>query len=229
MTGRASLSPLVLVAVVLAILIGVVGAVLVGGVSGPPPTPHAGEVVISLPSQVWGLLFLSPLIVGLLTLVLRRLFQSSVKYSNRTWLQLLVMAAVVLLFLFALSVLNPNSSGRVTVVGNGPPSPHANNSTNQSNTTTAQNASLPGSSASFSLPSWGLVAVVGAVSLCVAVVAIPGVLAFLHVPGEGAETREDVRVARRLGEQIPSGKEAQGTVLAVGGTGEEDNLGIDLA
>lgn len=183
MAGGRSASPFILVAVVLAVLVGVVAAVLVGG-SPTPPAPHAGELIVQFPTAVWGVLFLSPLLVGFTVLLARRLVGRSMTYSRRTLVQLLVVAAVALLFLYLLTHGAGGGGGTVGVQG----TPSSTNSTNTSAGGGHANHSAPppptnstglGASPTLTIPSWGVLAIVAAVTVCVGIFAAPGVVSLL--------------------------------------------------
>ena len=188
MAGGRSSSPFVFVAVVLAVLVGVVAAVLVGG-SPTPPAPHAGELIVQLPTAVWGVVFLSPLLVGFTVLMARRLVGRSMSYSRRTLVQLLVVAAVAVLFFYLLTHGGGGGGGTVGVEG----TPTSTNTTNTSGGHSNHSAPPPptnstglGSSPSLTIPSWGLLLIVAAVTGCVAVVAAPGVVSLLVGRRRGA-------------------------------------------
>jgi len=197
MRERRPTSAYVLLAVLLAGLVGIVATLLVG--SAPKaPVAHAGELVISLPDQVWGLVLLSPLLVGFAVLILQRLTAKAMSHSRRTLVQFGVAFVICVLFVYAAS-LATHSSGSVGVVS---PSPGSNNTTtppvNNSGTPPPNSSGLGISGTSLTIPTWGLVALVAALSTTVAVLALPGALSLFHGrrrPGPGGpEPSEQDRI-----------------------------------
>ncbi|HTW77506.1 MAG TPA: DUF4129 domain-containing protein [Thermoplasmata archaeon] len=191
------------VALGLAVVVGVVALVLPGASPHLAP-PHAGQLTITLPTEVWGLLFLSPVLAGFAVLVARRLLGPTWSFSRRTFVQLAVIVVLLLLFLYVLSHANSGPNGYVSVAGDTPLNVTSNNSTVHNNTTNSTpghgngGGSTPGavpSPSSFAIPTWALLAVGVALTAVVAALALPGVLSGLQrrrppVAG-GAATDDD--------------------------------------
>jgi hypothetical protein len=222
MTTVRSLSPFAYVAVVLALIIGVVAALLVGG-SPSPPAAHAGELTINLPTTVWGLLYLSPLLVGFSVLLARRALGGSWKFSRRVLLQLAIAAAVALLFVFIFSQIN-STNGTVSFTQ----TPATNNTT----APPGQNHSVPpqprsnstgyGSAPTLAIPGWALLAVAGGVTAFVAVLAVPGVLSVLLArrrsgPGGGSPSAADLAEAQyavaEASDALGRGEDPRATII----------------
>jgi len=199
-------SPFVYSAVVLAIIVGVVAAILVGG-STSPPAQHAGELVVNLPDQVWGLLFLSPLLIGLAGILLQRLLSQAAKQSRRVYVQLVVVLVLALLFLYLVAHLG-SGGGTVVVVGGSQPSNNttANLSQNHSHPAPPGGATGLGSSPTWNVPGWVLLGIVGAVSACVGLLAVPGVIDRLvghrrrHPGGAGPSTADRLEAQAAVAE-----------------------------
>ncbi|HYA10489.1 MAG TPA: DUF4129 domain-containing protein [Thermoplasmata archaeon] len=174
-------SPFVIVAIVVAVLVGVVAAVLVG-TAPTPPAPRAGELSVTLPDQVWGLLFLSPLLVGLSMLVARRLLGENAKHPRRVLITVGVAALLAILFVAFSTYGSTGNSGTVSV-GSGLHPPVNNstptNGTPGSNGSQGSGATGLGPASSVGLPAWSLLLTAAGLSAAVGLLAVPGALALL--------------------------------------------------
>jgi hypothetical protein len=167
-------SPFLYVLLAVAVLVGVV-AVLLAGTAPTAPSSRAGQIVIDLPTGVWGLLFLGPLLVGLGAAVLQRLRNGAVGIPSRMLLTFVVMIVLCFLFLYLLAGAGTGGTGTVSLGGASPPA-----STNQSAPPNVSGPPPNGTSVAapqtVTITLTDVVAVVAALSVCVAVLAIPGVL-----------------------------------------------------
>ena len=190
------------VALGVAVIVGVVALVLPGATPHVTP-PHAGQLTISLSTQVWGLLFLSPILAGFAVLVGRRLLGPSWSFSRRTFVQLAVVVVLLLLFIYVLSHANSGTNGYVSVAGGSPVNATSNNSTghNTTNSTTGHGSgggssvgAVPAPSG-VTIPGWLLLVVGVALTAVVAALALPGVLSGLQrrrqAGGAGTATDDD--------------------------------------
>ncbi len=167
------IAALLVVTVLVAVAAVAIGHLPSGG-SGPSGPSAPGELNVVLPAWAWGLLFLSPLLVGYGGILLRRLTEGSLK--AKSW-ALLVLLAVGVLFLYllahggfggsgSLGFGTPgNSTGGTTGGGNNSSPPPGPNST-----------PAPGGATSFSFAVPPVVVGASAVVIC-------GVIVALIVPG----------------------------------------------
>lgn len=172
--------PVVYLVLAVAVVAGVGASFLLGGLPHPSTGPRTQwQLSIELPPVVWGLLLLSPLIVGWAALILRRLTGPAWKISGETKLAIPVFIALAILFVYLMGQATTGQSGTVTY-GTGPSGGKVND-TNTSNVTQHVNASGGGVAGPLvvSAPSWVLLSSILAVTLFVALLAVPGILAGL--------------------------------------------------
>lgn len=162
----------------LAVLLGLVAVFLSGAAPTAPPS-RAGQLVVDLPPAVWGLLYLSPLLAGIVAIFVQRIRQGSARFDRSALLSFGAMFVVALLFLYVLSATGPTGSGgTVSVTGSSPP-------TNRT-TSPAPNGTLPPSNGTsvttpdtVTITSTWLIGIAVALVACVGVLAVPGVLSRL--------------------------------------------------
>jgi hypothetical protein len=207
---------LLLVLLGLAVLLGLVAVFLSGAAPAAPPT-RAGQLVVDLPPAVWGILYLSPLFVGLAAVLLQRLRQGRAAIDRSTLVSLAVMLAVAVLFLYLVSATAPaGTGGTISVTGSTPPTntsqtpPH--NSTPPPNGTTVPTSDT----VTISTPVLLLVAL--AVCAGVGLLAVPGVLSRLIDRGRGPRALPEVRpgIERALAEAgaaIDGGADLRETIV----------------
>jgi hypothetical protein len=205
MPGRTSRTWVVYVVLLLALVIGVVSAVLVGGTPGPvgPAPTHAGELIVNLPPAVWGLIFLAPLLVGWAAILLRRLLGGSMSYGSRTLLIAGVLFAVAILFVYVLSVVGSGGGGWLGVSGSSSTSSNSTNSSSSGGGSNSSGTGTPVYGPALKLPAWAIFLFVGVLCALVAAVAVPGVLASLvdrrprgfGAAGSSAAAREELAKA----------------------------------
>jgi len=161
----------------LALVVGVVAALLVAGAPSPP-APRAGEVQIDLPLDAWGALLLGPLLAGL-TAIFVRWARAPRTGAGRAIVQtagVLLVCGVVLLVL-----LNAFGSGngflRYTTSGGGSPSGNNTTGGGHSNGTggTVPGGTVPGTY-TYVLGPWAIVGILVGLSALVGLLAVPGVL-----------------------------------------------------
>jgi hypothetical protein len=197
---------LLYVLLLVAILVGVVAALLVAASPSPPPA-RPGQVVVDLPPSVWGLLFLSPLLVGLGGLLYRSVTEPTSHVAKRTLAVFVVLLLLAVVFIWTFAAGGFGGGGLLTV-GPGPGNltspPHNNTTTPPSgnNTTNVSQGYLPPSGITVArLTAADLVWVVLGVTVLVGALAVPGVLAVLldrrpRSRGGGAPLRRaEVRAA----------------------------------
>lgn len=179
--------------VLLLFLAGIAGAAasLLVGTAPKPPPPQAGELIINLPTTVWGLLFLSPILVGLTVFLLQRVTGGSA--SVRRWAALYACVVVLLFVAFVLLVALGGSGGGGTVgyssSGKGT-SPPQNNSSGGGTGGGSGGSGGPTKLYTLSLPSWSLAAFVLLLAVCAGALAIPGVISRLvDRPGRSPRPR----------------------------------------
>jgi hypothetical protein len=197
-----------------ALLVGIVASLLVGA-APPPPRAQAGEVVVDLPSTVWGFLYLSPLVGGLAVIVARRLTEGSVEL-RRTLVG--AGAALVMALLFIYLVHGGGSIGQGTItITTGPG--HTNSTPPaKTNTSPTNGTTVPGTYV-VHVTSWILLALVAGISVCVAVLVLPGMLSRLidRAPRKARgprTTRVQVQAALAdAGEAIDRGADPRETVI----------------
>jgi len=202
MAAGRGLSPYLYVALALPVIIGVVAAVLAGTLPSPAG-PHSGELIINLPDQVWGLLFLSPLLVGLTAILVRRIVGPSLSFERRGLVVVLAVALLALLFIAVFSH-GGSSGGSVGVASpgsGGSGGAHGINTTGHNNTSgggqgsggsgQSSGSTGVGSGGFVNIPGWAMLAVVVALCVCVIAVAVPGVISAVHRIG-----RREPRSAR---------------------------------
>lgn len=213
-------SPLPLAVVLgLAVVVGVV-AVLLAGAAPPPPAAQAGELVVNLPTAVWGLLCLSPLLVGFAAVLARRLSETSLGFPGRAVVSLAVIVALLVLFVVLFHTSGSNGQGSVSIsrgggggTGNTTPVRTTNNSSRGVNGT-----SVAGSY-SYTISFGVVLAAVVGISALVAVLAIPGALSRLagRRPGGGpgpAVLRVEILPAlQEAGAAIERGEDPRETVV----------------
>ncbi len=203
MAARPGARWLIYVVLLLSLVVGVVAALLVGGTPGPPPA-HAGEVIINLPPYAWGLLFLSPLLIGWAVVLVYRAMSEKSRFGQ-SLVGFAAIAAVAILFVYILAVVGGGGGGTIAVSGS---STGANNTTNNSTNSTPGHTSGPNGTgtttplfgASLHLPGWALVAFIVGLCAVAGVVAVPGVLSALidrrpKGPGGGGDAAREVRNA----------------------------------
>lgn len=203
----------------LAVAVGLV-AILLAGSAPSLPRAQAGEVTVNLPAEVWGLLLLSPLLVGVAAIILRRLTEGSVRLHHGSVLVTVgVILVFVLLFTYVFGSRGSVDQGTVTVSpGNGGGStsgpPHStNNSTSKVNGTT-----VPGTYV-VTIPAWALGLLLGGLVACVAVLALPGTISRLLDRGSRPDRPSPVvrsRVQTALayaGAAIDRGEDPRETVV----------------
>ncbi len=112
----------------LAVLVGIVAALLVAA-APVAPTPSVGQIVVQLPTTVWGLLLLAPFLTGLMAIVVQRLLAGKRSVGRgRVVLAAVGLAVAALIVLgILLAVTNPGPQGSVTVPTT--PQPPAKNNT----------------------------------------------------------------------------------------------------
>lgn len=197
--GRGALWLVLLVA----LLVGIVAALL-RGAAPANGTPPAGQVIINLPTEVWGLLFLSPLIVGFAALILRRLLFGSRPVPSSAVVAFVVVLALLTLFVFLVHGGNGNQ-GTVTVAP-GPPKGGGGGTGNSSgcpncSPSSPKNATAP--AISFVIGPWVLLALLLGLGTLVAALAVPGVISRLvdrgprPTPAPGEEVHEEARAETR--------------------------------
>jgi hypothetical protein len=169
--------PALAMALGLALLVGFAAVLLVGSAPAAPPA-RDGSLLISLPAEVWGLLLLCPILLGLASLLFRRGSGPSLGVSPAP---LVILLIVGILFTYLL-VHGIAGSGSVSYVAPGTPtntSQPTNNSTPTNNSSHPGNASTPGGGSTLHLPPWTLEVIVAATAGIVAVLAMPGVLSWI--------------------------------------------------
>lgn len=182
-------------AVLVAAALFALAAVLLVGTPGSAPgspgtsNPSSGEVTIELPLAVWGLLFLSPLIVGLGAIIYRRLTEPGVRSVGGA-----VIGVLVLLLLYVLLMHGSGGTGSVSV--GPPPPPPANNTTGGGGSSGGGGGGGFGS-ASFhlSIPPYVPWLTAGGLCVVVGLLALPGVVSRFadraRKSGGGAAPRTD--------------------------------------
>ena len=146
-----------------------------GSAPGSPGRPSSsGEVQIELPAAVWGLLFLSPLIVGVGALIYRRLTEPGVRSMGGV-----VIGVLVLLLLYVLLMHGSGGSGSVSI-GTPPPPPPDNNTTGGGGSSGGGGGGGFGSATfQLSIPPYVPWLVAGGLCVVVVVLALPGVVSRL--------------------------------------------------
>jgi hypothetical protein len=165
----------------LAVLVGLVAALLVAG-APTPPTPRAGEVQIDLPPTAWGALLLAPLLVGFAGI----LFRWAKAPAGRTGRALLLVAGVVLLCGVVMMILlnafgSGNGAFRYTASG-GSPSANTTGGGTPPNSSGPPGGTTPGTvpgTYTFDIGPWMIVALLVGVCSFVGFLAVPGVLSRL--------------------------------------------------
>ncbi len=164
----------------LAVVAGVAAAFLLGA-SPAPPKPQAGELIISAPTYVWGILFLLPLGAGLAALFFRRATEGSFSPPARALVIMVVILLLGALFVYVygradgpvgLSVSIGSNSGTGSGVPTNNSSAPANGSGGGSGNGTVHGAAL----ASFTLSPWIVLVVIAGISVCLVALSLPGVL-----------------------------------------------------
>lgn len=176
MDPRRRPSLLLWVVLLLAVVVGVVSVVLVGS-SPTPPTPHAGEIIINFPPEVWGLLFLSPLLVGLAAIALQHIAKRTRRVPRQVVVAFVVVFGLLLVFVFILSNTPGTSTGSVSVVT--PPPSNSTGASHANNTSSgggSGSGATPAPAVSFPVPSWVLLVLVAGLTVIVGGLAIPGML-----------------------------------------------------
>jgi len=166
----------------LAVLVGVVASLLSGASPSPPPT-HAGQLTVELPAQVWGLLMLSPLLVGVGVLIARRFTEGTSRLSSRDLAAFAVLIVFLLLVVYLLHPVGSGAQGTISISkGQGPgcgncskvppPPPPPHNSSPKNGTAVAPSFVV-------NLGPWVLWLLVLGVTAIVAALAVPGVISRL--------------------------------------------------
>ncbi len=161
----------------LAVVVGVVAALLVAA-APPPPAPHAGQFEVQLPTQVWGVLFLAPLLAGIGGLLFQRATQGRASPGRGALVAILVVVALLIALGVILALATPGPQGTVSVGTSNPPPNPGNNSTHHSGgggTTTG----ATGSTTVFTFTSWDLLAVVAIACTVVGLLTVPGTISRL--------------------------------------------------
>lgn len=170
---------LVIFLVVMAVLVGVVASFLLASVP-QPSAAHAGQLVVDLPTEVWGLLFLLPMLTGLGAILFRRFTEPAWHVPSSAIPMFVMILALAIAFLYLFAAFGGSGNGSITLVGGTPTSP-----TNTSNPPPPNGTPAPPATANrtagytLSLPAWVWVAVGAVVAGLVALVAAPGVLSAL--------------------------------------------------
>ncbi|HTT16906.1 MAG TPA: DUF4129 domain-containing protein [Thermoplasmata archaeon] len=211
-----------LVAVVLgvAVALGIVASLL--AVAAPtPPKPRAGELIVDLPETLWGLFFLSPLLVGVAALLLRRLTHRGTVIQRTGMLVAVVLLLVAVVFVYVLAAQGSSNASYVGYFHGSPPAG------NNSSSPPSPKGSGPGNSSSAPVPGtelirisgWMAIAGVAGLSAVVAVLAVPGMLSRVFdrrgptvrvSPTERARAREAVAEA---GAAIRQGGDPRETIV----------------
>jgi len=180
----------------LAVLIGVAVSLLAAAAPSPT-TPRAGEVVVDLPTTFWGALLLSPLLVGFAG-ILFRWARAPRATTGRTILlgfAILLLVGVSLLLLLAIAhptagtvgfVTNGSTGGSTNTSGGSPPPGGSGG--------TAGGGTVPGTYV-YTVGTWMMLALVLAISACVGLLAVPGVLS--RLAGRGPPAARPAPVDRR--------------------------------
>jgi hypothetical protein len=199
-----------------ALLVGIVASLLVGA-APPPPRAQAGELVVDLPPTVWGFLCLSPLIAGLVVIVARRLTEGAAK-MRRTLVGAAVALVIALLFIYL--VHGGGSLGQGTVTVTTGPNPVNTTQPAKTNPPTppANGTSVPGTYI-VTIQSWTLAALVAGVSVCVAALALPGMLSRVldrrprKAPGPPTARVQVQAALADAAAAIDRGEDPRGTVI----------------
>ncbi len=224
MGGRPSRTWVIYVVLLLALLVGVVAAVLVGGTPGPAGAggQHSGQLIVTLPVQVWGLIFLAPLLVAWTVLVLRRLLGGSMSWAARGLVVAVALFAVAILFVYVLGAVGGGGGGTLSVTG--PTSPGTNNtsSTSGGGGTNATGTGTPYHGPSLNLPAWAVYVFVAVLCGLVALVAVPGVVSslvdrrpkHLGLAGSNDAAREELqRALAEASRALDSGADPRTTIV----------------
>jgi hypothetical protein len=162
-------------------LAGIVGVVasLLAGAAPPPPPSQGGELAVDLPMPVWGLLCLSPLLVGFGALIVRRLTEPGMGITGRMVVSVVLVLVMLLVFLYLLAAGGSHGGGSITITTGGPGHTNATRPPPTNNSTPPVNGtSVPGTY-TVAVQPWELLTGVVAVSAVVGALALPGVLARL--------------------------------------------------
>jgi len=213
----------VLLAAVLGVagLAGLVASFLVGSAPAPP-RPHAGQLIVTMPPTVWGLLFLSPLALGFGAILYRRLTGPVGEYPAGTATMVVSILLAALLFLFLLSLGRGGGYGSISVPTSNPTTPPSNLSGGLNGTSNASNGTTTPvglSNLTFHLGPWVLVGLVLGICGLVVVLAIPGMVSRIaDRPGkfkaDGVPDRAQVQAAlAQAAVEIDRGEDPRGTVV----------------
>lgn len=200
----------------LALAIGIVASLL--AVAAPtPPTPRAGELVVDLPMTMWGLIFLSPLLVGVTVLAAQRILDRR-SVSRISKVAFAVLLALAVLFVYVLVATHGSSSGTISYVSSpapknqtSPPPPHGGSGNSSP-------APVPGTTI-FKVTAWMGIAIALGLTGLVALLALPGVIGRVvggaprsprSPPVDRARVREAVAEA---GSAIDRGEDARETIV----------------
>ena len=176
--GRGRFALLLLLGV--AVAVGLVATFVAGSAPAVPRAPGTGEVAVDLPAQVWGLLYLSPLIAGFGVLLIRRLTEGSVAGTGVA-VGTVVLLILLLLFIYVFSRAGSFHQGTITIApgsGGGSSSsgytpPISNNSSSAKNGT-----AVPGTFV-LTIPASALFLGIAGLVACVVALAFPGVISRL--------------------------------------------------
>lgn len=171
---------LVIFLVVMAVLVGVVASFLLASIP-QPSAAHAGQLVVDLPTEIWGLLFLLPMLTGLGAILFRRITGPTWHVPGSAIPMFVMILALAIAFLYLFAAFGGSGNGSITLVRGTPTSP-TNTSTPPPppNGTPAPPATTNRTAGyTLSLPAWVWVAVGAVVAGLVALVAAPGVLSAL--------------------------------------------------
>jgi Domain of unknown function (DUF4129) len=160
----------------LAVLLGVAVSLLVAG-APTPSAPRAGEIVVNLPPVFWGALLLSPLLVGLAAVVFRAAHGRATGLGRTMLVGFGILIVLGVAFMVLLALSHQGSDGAL-VVGQGtggPPNSGSGGNPGGGGSSTNGSGTVPGTFV-YTVGPWMVVALALAVSACVALLAVPGVL-----------------------------------------------------
>lgn len=179
-SGTGTRGPLPLyVALGLAVVVGAVAILLVGA-APIAPAPRAGQVVVNLPDSVWGLLFLSPLLAGFAAILVQRLLDPSTRFPGRIAVAFVVMLLFASLFVYLVMGGGGGSSGSLSVTtGSGGSGGGGNNTSSPPSPGHPGNSTTVAPAYTITITSWTLLAIVLAISACVAALTVPGAISRL--------------------------------------------------